>query len=116
MLTGEKNSFFGIKPERIFDPSAGTWGAFQVAARWSELTIDHSTFQNYTNGGGDFYLSSPTASVHGAQSWALGLNWFLNDNVKIMNNYEQPCFSGGTVNNADRPLERVFFSRVQLAF
>jgi phosphate-selective porin OprO/OprP len=112
VLTGEENSFFGIKPEHAFDPSAGTWGAWQVAARWSELDIDNSTFAN-----GFANLSS---SVSKAQSWALGINWILNDNLKIMTNYEQTLFLGGAVNGTggiiSRPLERALFTRFQIAF
>lgn len=120
MLTGEDNSFLGIKPERGFDPTAGTWGAFQIAARWSEMNIDGSTFRNYGSTASPFYLSNPANSIRKAQSWALGLNWFLNDNAKIMANYEQTYFSGGAANSSggiiNRPLEKVFLTRFQFAF
>jgi phosphate-selective porin OprO/OprP len=107
MLTGEENSFFGIKPTHNFDPEHGHWGAWQLAARYSELSIDKSTFSNG--------FASAKNSVRDAQSWAVGINWYLNENVKIMADYEQTFFVGGA-GLFNRPIEKVLFSRVQVAF
>ncbi|GAB6141234.1 porin [Methylosoma difficile] len=104
MLTGENNSFFGIKPEHVFDPKTGHWGAWQIATRYSELDIDPITSQFGT-------------SVTRAQAWAIGLNWILNENFKIMNNFEQTYYvGGGFAGLANRPTENVFLSRFQIAF
>lgn len=111
VLTGEDNSFFGIKPSHPFNPATGHWGAWQLAARYSELNIDNATFDN-----GFAKLSN---SIHNAQSWAVGLNWILNDNVKIMSNYEQTYFLGGATDGSgiiNRPIEKVLFTRFQVAF
>jgi len=116
VLTGENNTFFNIKPEHVFDPVTGSWGAFQVAARWSEMDIDKSTFQNYGTSANAFYLSDSSKSINRAQSWALGFNWILNENIKIMTQYEQTHFSGGAINNTNRPTENVFLSRFQFVF
>lgn len=116
VLTGEKNSFVGIKPAKAFDPVAGNWGAFQVAARWSELDIDDSSFENYGSSTSPFYLADPSLSVRRAQSWAVGLNWILNDNIKIMGDYEQTYFTGGGLHYSNRAMEKAFFSRFQFAF
>ncbi len=55
-----------------------------------------------------------------ATSWALGLNWFLNNNVKLVADYEQTYFKGGASNSlgqvVNRPSEKVFFTRFQVAF
>ncbi|ASF45320.1 carbohydrate porin [Methylovulum psychrotolerans] len=116
MLTGENNSFFAIKPNKRFDPAAGSWGAWQLAARWSELNIDKSTFQNIGSVANPYSFASLSSSVRNAQSWALGLNWYLNDNLKLMTNYEETVFIGGAAGNADRTTEQAVFSRVQVAF
>ncbi|MDD5272569.1 MAG: porin [Methylovulum sp.] len=116
MLTGENNSFFAIKPNNRFDPSAGTWGAFQVAARWSELNIDAVTFQNIGTQANPYSFASLSNSVKNAQSWALGVNWFLNDNLKLMTDYEETLFVGGAAGKADRTTEQAVFSRFQVAF
>jgi phosphate-selective porin OprO/OprP len=107
MLTGEPNSFLGIKPEHPFNPGSGAWGAFQVAARYSQLDIDKATFDNG--------YASLASSVSRAQSWALGVNWYLNDNVKLMTDYEETYFTGGAA-SGNRTTEQALFSRVQLAF
>ena len=39
-LTGEKNSWKSAAPKKPFDPKAGTFGALELAARYSELSID----------------------------------------------------------------------------
>jgi len=87
-----------------------------LAARWSELNIDKSTFQNIGSVASPYSFASLSSSVRNAQSWALGLNWYLNDNLKLMTNYEETVFIGGAAGNADRTTEQAVFSRVQVAF
>ena len=120
VLTGEKASFFGVKPTQNFDPLNGQWGALQAAARWTELTIDDSVFNNYgTIKAPVFAFSDPRLSVHHASTWSVGLNWFLNNNVKIMTNYDQTSFKGGAglgTTYASRDMEKVFMTRFQVQF
>jgi phosphate-selective porin OprO/OprP len=124
VITGEDNTFQGVKPRQAFDPLKGNWGAVQFAARWSELKIDGDTFTNYGTAAAPNYLfANPRGSVEHATSWALGLNWFLNSNVKLTADYEQTEFKGGAAGGllanssiVDRPTERVFFTRVQLSY
>lgn len=110
VLTGERNSFFGIKPARNFDPFAGTWGAFQIAARWGELDVDDDTFKY--NGA----FANPSTSASKATEWALGLNWYLNPNIKLMADYAQTYFDGGAARGRDRPTEKAFLTRFQYQF
>jgi phosphate-selective porin OprO/OprP len=110
MLTGEDNSFQGIKPLHPFDPFAGTWGALQVAARWGELEVDADTF----NFKGAF--ADPATSARKATEWALGLNWWLNTNIRLMSDYAQTYFLGGAAHGRDRPVEKVFQTRFQYQF
>lgn len=106
VLTGEDASYKTVKPSHPFNPFTGHWGAFQVAARYSELHVDEDTFPLFAD------LSQ---SARRAQAWAVGLNWYLNNNVKLMADYEQTEFDGGAA-GGDRPHEKVFFSRFQVAF
>lgn len=109
VLTGEDNTFQSVKPFRPFDPMAGSWGAFQVAGRWSELDVDNSTF----------VLIDPSKGISNASSWAIGFNWFLNRNALIRADYEQTRYVGGAgtaTRVTDRPTEEVFATRFQLAF
>ncbi|OHX36333.1 hypothetical protein BJL95_11215 [Methylomonas sp. LWB] len=110
VLTGEDNTFQSVKPIRPFNPLEGSWGALQVAARWSEFNVDTTAF-NYLN---------PAKSAKHATAWAVGFNWFLNQNARIMADYEQTYFDGGAGLSAaafaNRPSENVFATRFQLAF
>ena len=109
VLTGEDATFQGVKPIRNFDPTQGTWGALQVAARWSQLFVDKDTFT----------FIDPSKGINKADSWALGVNWFLNRNAIIRADYEETYYSGGagtTASVKDRATEKVFGTRFQLAF
>ncbi|MEJ1972215.1 MAG: hypothetical protein WDM96_07005 [Lacunisphaera sp.] len=44
MLTGENSSYNGVVPATDFNLSKGTWGAFEVVARYANLKIDDSAF------------------------------------------------------------------------
>lgn len=121
VLTGEDNTFQGVKPRHPFNPFEGQWGAWQLAARWSELDIDKDTFKNFGTASKPVYLfSDPRSSVQHATSWAVGFNWWLNQNLKFMADYEQTHFEGGAVNTekqvVDRPTEKVFFTRFQFTY
>jgi phosphate-selective porin OprO/OprP len=121
VLTGEKASFFGVKPDKIFDPFAGTWGALQAAARWTELDLGDGIYQNFgTVATPNYVFANPTQSVSHASTWSLGLNWFLNNNLKLMANYDQTSFQGGRAGPGgsilDRAMEKVFMTRLQVQF
>jgi len=44
VLTGEEASYKGVKPKRPFDLKNGAWGAFELAARYSQLHVDGDAF------------------------------------------------------------------------
>ncbi|MBS1213866.1 MAG: hypothetical protein H6R26_2483, partial [Proteobacteria bacterium] len=120
VVTGEANTFRGVSPRHAFDPFNGNWGALQLAARWSEMDIDDATFRNFGTSAKPVYLyADPRKSVSKASSWALGANWWLNESIKVMADYEQTYFDGGAGSKsqvADRQTERAFFTRFQLAY
>lgn len=105
-LTGEENSWSPVAPAHPFSFSRGGLGAWELAARIGQLDVDEKAFPLYAN---------PDTSAHGATSWAVGLNWYLNKNVKLSLDYERSDFKGGT-----SPLlikgENVIFTRAQLSF
>ena len=47
---------------------------------------------------------------------AVGINWWLNANVKWVLDYELTQFEGGAANNANRPDERALTTRFALTF
>ena len=109
VVTGEDNSFAGVKPIQNFDPLKGAWGALQLAARFSELDVDNGTFT----------IVDPSKSASKARAWTLGANWYLNSNAIIRADYENVSFDGGAGTSTrvtDRPNEQVFATRFQLSF
>ena len=105
-LTGEKNSFKSASPKKPFDPKAGTFGALELAARYSELSLDDATFPTFAS-----LASSPSK----AKAWAVGLNWYLARAVKVTLDYEHTTFAGGAV-TGDREAENAVITRVQHSF
>ncbi|MFO1512758.1 MAG: porin [Verrucomicrobiota bacterium] len=119
VLTGEPASFTGIVPKHSFDPRIGNWGAWQLVARISQLKIDSDAFPVF---------SDPNSSANEALALSVGLNWWLNKNIRVLTSFSYTTFDGGgTVNPAvpgtlvppgtvTTQDEKVFFTRVQLAF
>jgi phosphate-selective porin OprO/OprP len=107
-LTGEKNSFKTVTPKTQFDPSAHTWGAIEIAARYGEADFDDAAFA------GNRYADS-TASVTKEAAWAIGVNWHVARNVKISLDYEKTVFTGGAA-TGDRRDETFLVTRFQTAF
>jgi hypothetical protein len=129
VLTGEDNTFLnqGIKPRHPFDPFDGHWGAFQAAARFSSMNFDNDVFQNIGTAEKPIYpFADPRSAVANATTWALGVNWWLNPNYKLMFDYSQTAYNdgAGTFSNSGALLpyvrslqtEKVWQTRVQVNF
>ena len=114
VLTGEDATFAGVAPRRPFNPRAGDWGALQLIGRVSELDVDSAAFSHS-------YFANPAASAKAAHEWSLGLNWYLNRNVKVGASFAHTTFDGGGAGASGVGLvthkdENVLFTRLQLAF
>lgn len=107
VLTGENASYNGAVPRYPFNPEKGQWGGFELAGRFSSLSIDDDAFPTFAN---------PSTSVSDAKAWTIGLNWYLNKNLKFMTHFEQTFYDGGRAGNKDRETENVLFSRLQVYF
>lgn len=107
VLTGESPSLKGVNPSRPFNPSAGQWGAVEIAVRAGELTVDDAAF----DGG----FADPKKSVSAARNAGIGLNWYLTRNVKLVLDYDRTTFDGGDA-SGDRPDENVVIARAQVAW
>ena len=79
-------------------------------ARIHRLTIDSDAF----SGGANSY-ANPATAARQATAAALGLNWYLNQNLKWFFAYEQTRFDGGAA-TGDRPDEKAYLTRVGLQF
>lgn len=102
VLTGEPASFEGMDPVHPFDLESGHWGAFEATFRYDQLDVDDEAFPIFAD---------PLVVANQAKNWTLGLNWYLNKNVKFVFNYDQTTFDGGSLKT-----EELFITRFQLAF
>jgi len=115
-LTGEQNSLFSPPPPLHpfhFNGSGGL-GAWQLTARVGGLSLDPSAFSKNAD-----YATAGSAQK--ATTWGVGLNWYLNNNIKWIFEYEQTSFGfapgyqpvKGTVAAQD---EKVLLGRLQFSF
>jgi len=110
-LTGENSSYGWVKPLQPFDPRNGGWGALDVAARVSNVAAQTKQFQ--------LGFANPSVAAKTATEFAVGVNWYLNSNIKYYFDYANTYFyegAGTTARPTDRPNESVFESQLQLAF
>lgn len=105
VLTGEKASYRGVRPSQPFKPGQAGWGAFEVAARYGQLDVDSDSAQL------GFIAANGVESVRNV---GVGINWYLNDTVKVAANYNQTRFSN--FSGPDRDDEKSIFARLQVAF
>lgn len=107
VLTGEKDSYNGITPRHPFDPRAGDWGAVQVVARYAELNVDKAAFPTF---------ASASTAASEARAWSVGLNWYLNNDLRANVSFSRTLFNGGSTGAVTERPENVLFTRMQLAF
>ncbi|MFT4180064.1 MAG: porin [Thermomonas sp.] len=107
VLTGEDASYRGVlKPAHAFTLDGSGWGALELVGRYGHLSIDEDAFPLFADA---------AAVASSARSWGLGLNWYLNSNVKLVANYARTAFDAfGTA--TPRKDEQLFFTRAQLSF
>ncbi|HEX3889949.1 MAG TPA: porin [Verrucomicrobiae bacterium] len=112
ILTGETASYNGITPAHPFNLKDGQWGAWQIVARYADLDIDNAAFAAATP-----FAAAGSASE--AKAWSVGLNWYLNRDIRVNASFSRTTFErGGTAAPTAivaQP-ENVFFTRIQLAF
>jgi phosphate-selective porin OprO and OprP len=111
ILTGEDASYGWIKPYHSFDPRNGYFGAFEIAARISNVAAQTRQFQ--------LGFANPSVAAKTATEFAAGINWYLTPNVKWQFDYANTYFDGGagtTADVKDRPNESVFESQLQISF
>lgn len=105
-LTGEPNSFKGLKPFRNFNPVKGQWGALELAARVSSVEVDNSIFPVFADS---------TKQAKKAIDYTGGINWYLNRHIKILLDYTQTQFTGGA-KKGNAPDENLIAGRVQVVY
>jgi len=113
VITGEDSSFGGVVPRQNFDWANGTWGALEVVARYADLKIDDAAFPLY---------ASRATNADEAQSFGLGVNWYLSKTVALKLDYLETHFGfapgSPAVSTAPvlRQNEEALISRLQISF
>jgi phosphate-selective porin OprO and OprP len=107
VLTGEDASYDGVIPRSPLTLHGDGFGAFELAARFHEITFDSDLFPLFSN---------PSTSARRARAFTVGLNWYINRNLKLQFNYERTLFQGGAPDGGDMGSEDAFLTRFQLAF
>jgi phosphate-selective porin OprO/OprP len=110
-VSGEEEAFKGFTPQSTFEPGKPGWGAWELVARIHELKIDDDAFA----GGANSFANIAT-SASKAKAIGVGVNWYLNQNVKWSLDYEQTEFEGGAAGGADRGDEKAVLTRFALGF
>jgi phosphate-selective porin OprO and OprP len=106
LLTDDTASYKGVDPKRPFDPSAGGFGALEIALRAGRLAIDRRAFPTFAD---------PARSAREAFERAVGVSWYLNKGVRMMLDYGWTTFEKGSASR-DRDDERVVLGRLQIAY
>jgi phosphate-selective porin OprO/OprP len=87
VITGENRPynpgearFDAPKMNYNFNPSAGTWGTWELAARYSDLNL------NYREGALGTTPAATVGAVRGGEQkiYSVGLNWYLNPSMRLM--------------------------------
>jgi phosphate-selective porin OprO and OprP len=120
LITGEDASYGAVKPKAAFNPNASGWGAWELVARFSKMNIDDDAFIGATP------LAAIASSAKSASAWGVGVNWYLNNYMRVALDYEDTSFTGGATgstvnatqitNLVDRQDERAMIGRLQVSF
>jgi len=109
MLTGEKNSYAGVRPRNAGEHVTGwrRFGGVELAIRYSQLAIDGDAFSHF---------ASASSSARLAKEQGIGLNWYVNRYVKLVSDFEHTNFTMALGNTTPLHAENVLMNRIQLAF
>jgi len=110
LVTGEekilkKGVFRRVNPGRKFDPVKGSWGAWELAARYESFTVAKNIFDTgYATG------------TDGVRSSTLGINWYLNNLFRISFSYVNNHFEDEMEELSGEDEEDLFLFRCQVEF
>jgi phosphate-selective porin OprO/OprP len=85
LTSGDTVTERGVRPLHNFDFGGGHPGALLLSARYHALSADEEAIALGLASAG----SSPEA-----KAWTLGLNWYVNPNLKYVVNFERTTFGG----------------------
>jgi len=103
VITGDDATYKSVAPKQAFDPGRGQWGAFDVAARAGQLSLDDNVFADG--------LADRKKSAQKATSFGVGADWFPNKSFRFVLDLERTQLDGGP-----RASETSIVGRVQTVF
>jgi phosphate-selective porin OprO/OprP len=117
VLTGEASSYRGVTPKTVFNPAAGTWGAFELVARLSGVDVDDTVFA----GPAVSRLANPNTSATKLTAYGVGLNWHLSRSVRanfnlFRNEFDLAPGAAPAANALVADDETTFITRFQVSF
>ncbi len=117
VLTGEDSTYRGVTPKTAFNPTAGTWGAFEIVARVAGVDIDDTVFA----GTAAERLANPNTAATQLTTYGLGLNWHLSRSVRtnfdlFRNEFDLAPGAAAAANALIADAETTFITRVQVSF
>jgi phosphate-selective porin OprO/OprP len=106
LTPGDRPTYKSIKPKHAFDPEKGTYGAVELAARYSGVRFDSGAFSAG--------ITKAATSFERANELTIGANWYLNEYLKLQLDYS---FTSFTSNDAtvDPPAEHLLATRFQVS-
>ncbi len=107
VLFGANASFEGVRPARPLNASEGSWGAVELAARYSALRVDADAFPRFAD---------PNRSARVARGWGADVHWYLSGNTRVSLQVERTSFEGGAADGGNRSPELVLLNRFQVSW
>jgi phosphate-selective porin OprO/OprP len=78
----ERGAYSTPSPDEPFSFSKGTWGAWEIAGRYSDLDLNFNP--------GAFGVVTPLDGIRGGEQriWTAGLNWYPNNALRFVLDYQ----------------------------
>ena len=109
MLSDDHAAFGQVRPRHPFSwNQPGHWGAWEFAARYSQIDLDPSTFSTG--------FADPGLSARRARSSTAALNWYLDEHVRLVTHFVHTDFTGATPAYVGASKEDALMFRLQLVY
>jgi len=108
VVIGGKPLYKGVKVKTPLDPERGTFGAFELKARYHSIRIGDLA---YNRG----FANRNTAATL-AQAFTAGVTHHFANGQRALLDYERTTFRGGAANGGDRKPESLLVARLQASF
>lgn len=109
LLTDDEAAYDRVTPNHPFDMTKpGAWGAWEIAARYSEQRIDPETFR--------LNFADATQYVQTTKAYSVALNWYLTREVRVQGIWEHSDFKGANSSYHASSTDDMLITRVTLLY